>query len=169
MILVSASCATSRGQTRDGAGGGGPIIQRSSDGRGRIRPRIRGYYIVHAIRNTSGRYAILVRVNPISPDVWEGRHPLREVSFLALFNKALFGLCHQWTGIHDKKPAKILSDVTPLGFSHRDREKSRVVCAPIVKLTEDLRFLKKYHWIGNFKLILKMVFKLKIKQKMTKL
>ena len=34
-------------------------------------------------------------------------------------------------------------DVTPLGFSHRDREKSRVACAPIVKLTEDLRFFKK--------------------------
>ena len=66
MILVSASCATSRGQTRDGAGGGGPIIQRSSDGRGRIRPRIRGYYIVHAIRHTSGRYAILVRVNAVT-------------------------------------------------------------------------------------------------------
>ena len=60
-------------------------------------------------------------------------------------------------------------DVTPLGFSHRDREKSRVACAPIVKLTEDLRFFKKYHWIGNFELILKMGFKLKIKQKMTKL
>ena len=111
----------------------------------------------------------LCTLNSISPDVWEGRHPLSEVSFLALFNKALFELCQQWTGIHDKKPAKILSDVTPLGFSHRDREKSRVVCAPIVRLTDDPRFFKKYHWIGNFKLILKLGFKLKNKQKMTKL
>ena len=35
------------------------------------------------------------------------------------------------------------------------------VCAAIVRLTDDLQFFKKYHWIGNFKLILKMVFKLK--------
>jgi len=44
-------------------GRGGPLVQRSSDGRGRINPRFRGKYIVHAIRHTSGREAILVRVN----------------------------------------------------------------------------------------------------------
>ena len=38
--------------------------------------------------------------NPISPDVGEGRHPLSEVLFLALFNKAIFALCRRLTGIH---------------------------------------------------------------------
>jgi len=62
MFLVSACCPTSRRRTRDGAGRGGAIVQRSWDGRGRINPRFRGKYIVHAIRHTSGREAILVRV-----------------------------------------------------------------------------------------------------------
>ena len=34
--------------------------------------------------------------NPISPHVWEGRHPLSKVSFLSLFNKSLFARC--WGG-----------------------------------------------------------------------
>jgi len=41
---------------------GGPLVQGSSDGRGRISPRIRRKYIVHAIGHTSGRDAILIRV-----------------------------------------------------------------------------------------------------------
>ena len=60
--------------------------------------------------------------------------------------------------------------VSPLHYENPDwRKKSRSFCAPIVKSTEDLQFKKKYHWKGNFNLILKMVFKLKIKPKMTKL
>jgi len=51
-----------------GRGGRGPIVQRSSDGRGRISPRIRGKYIVHAIRDRGGRRAILIRVNDDKKD-----------------------------------------------------------------------------------------------------
>jgi hypothetical protein len=39
-FLILASCATSPGRTRDGAEGGVPIVQRSSDGRGLYFPRI---------------------------------------------------------------------------------------------------------------------------------
>ena len=53
--------------------------------------------------------------------------------------------------------------------THTGAKNHACVCTAIVKLTDDLRFFKKYHWIGNFELILKMGFKLKIKQKMTKL
>jgi len=45
-----------------GRGGGGPIVQRPSDGRGLIRPRFRGEFIAEAIRVRSGRRAILIRV-----------------------------------------------------------------------------------------------------------
>ena len=75
----------------------------------------------------------------------------------------------QWTDITSRGGVLPIT-ISPLYYENPHwREKSRVACAPIVKLTEDLRFFKKYHWIGNFELILKMGFKLKIKQKMTKL
>ena len=53
--------------------------------------------------------------------------------------------------------------------THTGAKNHACVCTAIVKLTDDLRFFKNYHWIGNFELILKMGFKLKIKLKMTKL
>jgi len=127
-------------------------------------------------------------LNPNSPHERKGRCPLSKVSFWSSTIEATFA--PRW-GVDGYKYDKIPRKTPPphflrsrlllhpgegltgihsqLAYSHRDREKSRVACAPIVKLTEDLRFFKKYHWIGNFKLILKMVFKLKIKQKMTKL
>jgi len=44
IVLVLASCATSRGRTRDGAGGVGPLEQRSGDGRGLYVPRVGATY-----------------------------------------------------------------------------------------------------------------------------
>jgi len=43
------------------------------------------------------------------------------------------------------------------------------VCATIVRLTDDLRFKQRFSWKGNCKQILKLVSKLKNKQKLTKL
>ena len=76
---------------------------------------------------------------------------------------------YQYDAKHLPPPPRDLTSVPCTMKTHTGAKNHACIFAAIVRLTDDLRFFKKYHWIGNFNLILKMGFKLKIKQKMTKL